>query len=100
MFLRSLLRPILECERLQGVPKIIINQFCRGKFNMDLAYTDSDSNSMADRQGSINGQADILQCFATVEGNVAVREKQGSPFIRELCLLLKEGQTYYLKLRN
>ena len=87
---KSLLKPIFECEQLRGVPKIIINQFCRGEFNMNTAYMDNVTNGNADRNRLINGQADLLQCFATVEGNVAVRQKDGSPFIKELCLLLKE----------
>ena len=87
---KSLLKPIFECEQLRGVPKVIINQFCRGEFNMNTAYMDNVTNGNADRNRLINGQADLLQCFATVEGNVAVRQKDGSPFIKELCLLLKE----------
>ena len=87
---KALLQPIFECEKLRGVPKIIINQFCRGEFNMNTAYIDNVTNGNADRNRLINGQADLLQCFATVEGNVAVRQKDGSPFIKELCLLLKE----------
>ena len=92
----SLLQPIFECESLQGVPKVIINQFCRGEFNMNLAFTDTNTSSSntntityVSRQQLINGQADLLQCFATVQGNVAVRQDNGSPFIRELCSLLK-----------
>ena len=92
---RSLLNKIFECEKLQGVPKIIINQFCRGKFNMNTAYTDTvtsgnagpDSTTPAPR---INGQADLLECFATAEGNRAVRGVDGSHFIQNLCFLLKE----------
>ena len=57
---------------------------------MNLAFTDNVTDPNASRQGLINGQADLLQCFATVEGNEAVRQEQGSPFIRELCLLIKE----------
>ena len=57
---------------------------------MNLAFTDNVTDPNASRQGLINGQADLLQCFATVEGNEAVRQEQGSPFIREFCLLLKE----------
>ena len=57
---------------------------------MNLAYTDYVTDKNVSRHGLINGQADLVQCFATVEGNVAVRTDQGSPFIRELCLLLKE----------
>ena len=87
---KSLLQPIFECEKLRGVPKIIINQFCRGEFNMNTAYIDNVLNGNADRNRLINGQADLLQCFATVEGNVAVRQRDGSPFIKELCSLLKE----------
>ena len=87
----SLLQPIFECERLQGVPKVIINQFCRGDFNMNLAYTDTNTDGHVSRQQLINGQSDLLQCFATVQGNVAVRQNNGSPFIRELCSFLKGG---------
>ena len=89
---KSLLQPIFECEKLRGIPKIIINQFCRGEFNMNTAYVDNLTNENVDRNRLINGQADLLQCFATVEGNVAVRQKDGSPFIKELCLLLNSKE--------
>ena len=68
----------------------MINQFCRGDFNMNLAYTDTNTDGHVSRQQLINGQSDLLQCFATVQGNVAVRQNNGSPFILELCSLLKE----------
>ena len=87
---KTLLQPIFDCESLRGVPKIIINQFCRGEFNMNTAFADGLTNENVDRRRLINGQADLLQCFATAEGNVAVRQKDGSPFIKELCSLLKE----------
>ena len=97
----SLLQPIFECESLQGVPKVIINQFCRGDFNMNLAFTDTKTGGHVTRQQLINGQADLLQCFATVQGNVAVRQNNGSPFIRELCSILKEiGNTVTLLMQN
>lgn len=61
---------------------------------MNLAFTDTKPSvrkpsGHVSRQQLINGQADLLQCFATVQGNVAVRQENGSPFIRELCSLLK-----------
>ena len=87
---KSLLQPIFECEKLRGIPKIIINQFCRGEYNMNTAFVDNVTKGSTDRNRLINGQADLLQCFATVDGNVAVRQKDGSPFIKELCSLLKE----------
>ena len=87
---KLLLQPIFDCVRLQGVPKIIINQFCRGEFNMDTAFLDHRSKDNVGCNRFINGQADLLQCFATVEGNQAVRQDKGSPFIRELCSFMKE----------
>ena len=87
---KLLLQPIFECEKLRGIPKIIINQFCRGEYNMNTAFADNVTEGSTDRNRLINGQADLLQCFATVDGNVAARQKDGSPFIKELCSLLKE----------
>ena len=87
---KLLLQPIFDCEKLQGVPKIIINQFCRGKFNMNTAFLDHGPEENVSCSRLINGQADLLQCFSTVEGNQAVRQNNGSPFIYELCSFMKE----------
>ena len=65
---------------------------------MNTAYIDNVTNGNADRNRLINGQADLLQCFATVEGNVAVRQRDGSPFIKELCSLLKERVSWISKI--
>ena len=75
----------------------MINQFCRGDFNMNLAFTDANTGGYISRRKLINGKADLLQCFATVPGNVALRQNDGSPFIRDLCFFLKEkGNTVTL----
>ena len=57
---------------------------------MNTAFSDDIQQQSGYRNRIINSQADLLQCFATVEGNVAVRKHNGSPFIRELCTLMKE----------
>ena len=57
---------------------------------MNTAFSDDIQQQSGYRKRIINSQADLLQCFATVEGNVAVRKDNGSPFIRELCTLMKE----------
>ena len=57
---------------------------------MDLAFMDNVASGNLNRYGLINCQTDILQCFATKEGNIALRKQTGSPFIRELCLFLEE----------
>ena len=56
---------------------------------MNLAFVDNIPNANGDRS-RLNRQADLLQCFATVAGNFAIRQQNGSPFIRELCSLLTE----------
>ena len=84
---KSLLQMIFKCKMLRGIPKVIINQFCRGSFNMNTAFVDGFTEN-DDQSCLINGQADLVQCFATVEGNKALRQKDGSPFIKELCFIL------------
>ena len=37
----NLLQPIVDCEKFRGIPKMIISQFCRGRFMQNsLAATD------------------------------------------------------------
>ena len=40
--LRCLLRPLLDCESLNGKPKIVITQFCRGSRHNAQQIIDSD----------------------------------------------------------
>ena len=47
--LRDLIQPILECGKLNGKPKIIVTQFCRGIRHVEgqvgeFVQTDNDDN--------------------------------------------------------
>ena len=57
----NLIQPIVDCEKFKGIPKMIISQFCRGRFmdNRTLAATDG-PNGLAQ---SVNPQV----CFQSVK---------------------------------
>ena len=107
--LRDLLLPILECQNLNGKPKIIVTQFCRGirhiegSVQEELVQTDNDSQtSQVNQQVMLYFllfvpeikfciQLDMVICYATAPGNYAVRAQNGSHFIRCFGELLRKG---------
>ena len=80
---------IFICDKLLGVPKLVICQFCRGDSLIPTATMVADSAN--DNQTTINGQADTLFYFATATGNLAMRDdKNGSPFINVFCEVFRK----------
>ena len=54
--LPNLIQPILESQKFKGIPKMIISQFCRGRFmNNQLATTD-DFQPANEFMQSVNSQ--------------------------------------------
>ena len=85
----QILKPIFIDEKLSGVPKLIIGQFCRGTSLISTGLNVA-VDSVNDSPKTINGQADTLFYFATAKGNLATRDpKKGSPFIKEFCKIFR-----------
>ena len=53
MALRKLLQPLMFCDNLNGKPKLIITEVCRGTRNLaEQYYSDSDDESRLNNQVS------------------------------------------------
>ena len=83
----DLIRPVLDCSKLLGVPKVFILNHCRGLQNFRLAqrvWTDGSYNLNGfneDNPGHLLD--DCLFFYSTAHGNPAVRDTNGSLYFKE-----------------
>lgn len=81
----DLIKPVLNCSKLYGVPKVFIINHCRGFHNFKLAqkvWTDgtNSSNEIEINQGHLLD--DCLLYYSTTLGNPAVRNTDGSLYFK------------------
>ena len=103
----NLIEPILESSKFQGIPKMVISQFCRGTFMNNSIFTVDEFESPNQFAKSVNSQVvfcdlrikmtqivyytgikcDLVVLNATASGNPAIRDSVTgeSSFIAKLC---------------
>ena len=119
--LRKLLRPLLMCRNLNGKPKIVVTQFCRGISQLagqirepesdEEVFTDGDTQIRVNDQVRITFifstlvmnalkdriiliiffKLDMVICYATAPGNLAIRSTSGSHFIKLFGKFLRKN---------
>lgn len=107
----NLIQPIIESGKFQGIPKMIISQFCRGTFMNNSIFTMDEFEGPTQFTKSVNSQVnlcyycmllyfiyvikcDLVVLNATASGNPAVRDSRTgeSSFIEKLCEELEVRQ--------
>ena len=81
----DLIRPVLDCSKLVGVPKVFILNHCRGLQNFSLAqkvWTDGNHNLNGVEVNPCHLLADCLFFYSTAHGNPAVRNNNGSLYFK------------------
>ena len=81
----DLIPPVLNCPKLEGVPKVFVLNYCRGLQNFKLAQKVSvDGNDNFNVTDQISGHFldDCLFYYSTAPGNPAVRNTFGSLYFK------------------
>ena len=79
----KVLEPLFKKSKLNGVPKLIIGQFCRGRA---LISTSLDIDCSDRPETETHKQLNTMYFFATANGTPAARSStRGSPFIGHFC---------------
>ena len=58
----TLMQPILKSEKFRGIPKLVVSQFCRGRFMNDVAVMD-DIEALSKE---VNGQESVIKAQKAV----------------------------------
>ncbi|KRG05451.1 caspase isoform X2 [Drosophila mojavensis] len=79
----DIIHPISRNNTLNGKPKILFIQACKGVREVTIL------------KGMVSSFPDlpcnVLKCFSSYEGFVSYRWKDGTPFVRQLCETLEES---------
>lgn len=85
----KVLEPLFNSSKLNGVPKLIIGQFCRGKALISTSVPDIDC--IDGPKNETHKQLNTMYFFATANGTPAARSsKRGSPFIAHFCRIFQD----------
>ena len=81
----DLIKPVLYCSKLYGVPKVFLLNHCRGFHNFKLAqivWTDGTNSSNGIEINPGHLLDDCLLYYSTNLGNPAVRNNDGSLYFK------------------
>ncbi|XP_059059408.1 caspase-1-like [Achroia grisella] len=92
-FSPKIVMSLFENVKLATIPKLFIIQACRGEDVDAGTYVSTDTTVFTDLH--IPTHIDFLTLYASVEGIVAFRDKEGSWMIQELCNVIEKYYKEY-----